>query len=281
MSDTIHMTILVENTAGRRDLLGEHGLAFWIDTGTRRVLFDTGQGIALEHNARRLGIDLASADAIVLSHGHYDHTGGLAIATQSAPEAVLYAHPAAFEKKYARNQDGSSREIGFPSPKDGALQDMCAKWTPTQQATEVFNRGFATGAIPRHTAFEDTGGPFFLDKDCHTPDPLDDDQALFFESSQGTVVLLGCAHAGVVNILRHIRELTCGRRIHAVIGGMHLHQASPERITQTIQAFRELDIEMIRPAHCTGATATAQLSAAFPDRCAPCPAGTTLEFHVS
>ncbi len=90
----IALTLLSENTVRGAGLLGEHGLAYWLDTGTHRVLFDTGQGMALQPNAAKLGIDLGRADAIVLSHGHYDHVSGLPMALQAAPAAELWFHPA-------------------------------------------------------------------------------------------------------------------------------------------------------------------------------------------
>ena len=274
----VRITVLVENKAQGSGLLAVHGLAFWLEAGQRNVLFDTGPGAALEHNARRLGIALESADAIVLSHGHYDHTGGLAVASRLAPQATIYAHPAAFERKYAGSAGGTNRDIGAADSEDRLARWVTHRLVHTAEPTEVCEGVSVTGAIPRLTDFEDTGGSFFLDGDSRVHDPLIDDQALFFGSSRGTVVLLGCAHAGVINTLRYVQELTGGRPIHTVVGGMHLMQASPERMEQTIEALRELDVERLGPAHCTGAKATAQLAAAFPGRCFSCAAGATMEF---
>jgi len=137
----------------------------------------------------------------------------------------------------------------------------------TAKPTEVVDGIFVTGEIPRQNAFEDTGGSFFLDAACARPDTLLDDQALCFDSTEGLVVLLGCAHSGVVNTLEHVRDLAGGRPIHTVLGGMHLHAASPERMEKTIAAFRRLGVQRLAPAHCTGLPALAQLWTAFPDRC--------------
>jgi len=281
MDGTIRVTAVVENTAGARDMLTEHGLAFWIDTGSRRVLFDTGQGKVLRHNARRLGVRLELADAIVLSHGHYDHTGGLGQALRTAPRAKVYAHPAALRPKYARNDDGTARDLGIPSLDEETVRKQASELVWTRQPTEFCDGLFVTGEIPRVTAFEDTGGPFFLDRDCQHPDPLIDDQCVFFQCLQGTVVLLGCAHAGVVNTLRYVEQLTGNRPIHAVMGGMHLGGASRERMNHTILAFSEFDIRHLGPAHCTGMAATAELCTAFPERCFACRAGTTMAFETA
>jgi 7,8-dihydropterin-6-yl-methyl-4-(beta-D-ribofuranosyl)aminobenzene 5'-phosphate synthase len=135
-----------------------------------------------------------------------------------------------------------------------------------------------TGQVPRTTDFEDTGGDFYLNSACTQPDPILDDQAVFFDTRDGTVVLLGCGHAGVVNTLRHVKELTSGRPIHGVMGGMHLINASPNRLDRTVETFRQFDLGILAPAHCTGARAQARLLSEFPDIWEPCSAGTRFEF---
>jgi len=280
MNTTARITVLVENSVKGRGLLAEHGLALWIEIGGRRLLFDTGQGAVLLRNARRLGVPLEQAEAVILSHGHYDHTGGLTDVLRAAPRIQIYAHPAALEPKYGRNDDGTSRAIGIPSPAEHAVRAHTGDLRRTERPTEVHPGVFATGEIPRRTEYEDTGGPFFTDSACQKADPLVDDQALFFDSPRGTIVLLGCAHAGVINTLQYIRELTNGRSIHAVLGGMHLGAASRERMDRTIADLRKLDIERLGPAHCTGFAATAELWNEFPESRVPCPVGTSLEFAL-
>jgi hypothetical protein len=115
---------------------------------------------------------------------------------------------------------------------------------------------------------------------CSRPDPLVDDQAMFFETRDGIVVLLGCAHSGVVNTLQYVDHLTGRKPIHAVLGGMHLIGASAERLARTIEALRNWDIRLLAPAHCTGMAATAALWNAFPGRCTTCHAGSRFEFEV-
>lgn len=137
---------------------------------------------------------------------------------------------------------------------------------------------FATGEIPRQTDFEDVGGRFCLDTTGQQPDPITDDQALFFESQAGLVVLLGCAHAGVVSTLRHIKRLTGRNRIHAVLGGMHLQTASPERMKHTLAALEECDIGLLVAMHCTGWPATPVLWNQFGSRCARGGVGSRYDF---
>lgn len=281
MTARIQVTVLVENTTDRPGLLAEHGLAYYIDTRSQGVLFDTGQGNVLAGNAYRLGIPLSRVETVVLSHGHYDHTGGLADVLRGSRSISVIAHPAALQPKFARNQDGTSREIGMPLESLQALQRRREQCVLTEKPTRVAPGITVTGPVPRVTEYEDTGGPFYLDTHCQQSDPLSDDQAVFFETSRGTVVLLGCAHAGVINTLRYVRELTDQRPIHAVLGGMHLVEASTRRLQQTIDELRALKLACIGPAHCTGRTATAALWNALPNQCLPCNVGTQLEFDLA
>jgi 7,8-dihydropterin-6-yl-methyl-4-(beta-D-ribofuranosyl)aminobenzene 5'-phosphate synthase len=274
----IRLLSLVENTAEKRGLLGEHGLAVWIEAGSRRVLFDTGQGLALPRNALELGIDLHHADAVVLSHGHNDHTGGLGGLFSSARKTRAYAHPGIYRRRFVRDPDGTCRESGIRDADAEAVRKNAAELVEILQPTEVMEGLFVTGPVPRLAEYEDTGGAFSLDRDCLQPDPIEDDQALFFESNAGVVVLLGCAHAGVVNTLEYVRSLTGGKPIHAVVGGMHLKNASRERLERTYEEFRRMDISRLHPGHCTGIRAVAELWQQFPGRCGSLSVGTRMEF---
>ena len=274
MVQPVRITVLVENTAFGRGVCGEHGLAFWIEAGSQRVLFDTGQtGEVLVHNAEQLGIDLASVDAVVISHG------GLREVLQRAPGARLFLHPGALARRFTRRRDGAVHEIGIPSGIDDVfLREHAASLTYTDQSTAITPWLQVTGQVPRVNDLEDTGGDFYLDQACKGTDPIVDDQATFLDTPDGSVVLLGCGHAGVVNTLQHVQELTGGRPIHVVIGGMHLINASPDRVDWTVRALRGYTVGLLAPAHCTGARAQARLWSEFQDSWMPCPVGTRFEF---
>jgi 7,8-dihydropterin-6-yl-methyl-4-(beta-D-ribofuranosyl)aminobenzene 5'-phosphate synthase len=278
MNGEIRITVLAENSVNLRGLQAEHGLAFLIQTERHQLLFDTGQSDLVVQNAQKLQFDLRGLEAVILSHGHYDHTGGLKAVNEIAPCARFYLHPAALLPKFANQLDGTCRAIGISEENVKAVRAAVQSATWTHSLTEVAAGIFVTGEIPRQNDFEDTGGRFFLDEACSRPDPLVDDQALFFDTRAGLVVLLGCGHAGAVNTLEHIQRLTRNRPIRAIIGGLHLLNASTERVNKTLEAFRRWNIQQILPGHCTGIAAIAQLWTAFPGRCASCATGTHLVF---
>jgi 7,8-dihydropterin-6-yl-methyl-4-(beta-D-ribofuranosyl)aminobenzene 5'-phosphate synthase len=271
----MRIVVLADNVAGPRGLLAEHGLSLWLEAGGHRFLFDTGQGLALAHNAEALGIPIARADAVVLSHGHYDHTGGLHTVLSGRRGLPVYAQPEAMSPRYSRRR-GEAREVGMPAAARQALTQRGA-FRSSRVPLPVCGGVRLTGTIPRLTDFEGEAGTFFLDADGREPDPLVDDQAAFIETRAGTVVLLGCAHAGVVNTLRQVESLTTGP-IHAVIGGMHL-AAAPERIEATVRALVDRDVSRVVPCHCTGLAATAALARELGDRCMPGRVGAVLELE--
>ncbi len=271
--------VLLDNSATGPGLIAEHGLAVWLDLGARHVLFDTGQTGALVANARRLGIDIGATDTVALSHGHYDHTGGLADALHAVDGAVaVHLHPDTTEPKYHRTGE-VVRPIGMPAGCRESLRRQKVILRTNTGPTELAPGVFLTGAVPRRHPEEQGDEGFRRDVEGRYVDPFRDDQALFVRTAAGIVVLLGCAHAGVINTLDYIRDLTGGCPLHTVLGGMHLRSASDERIAWTIDALRTFAPERLYPAHCTGAKPVAALAAAFPGRCLPCGGGTSLELE--
>lgn len=258
----LRITLLVDNLADP-ELITEHGLAMWIETKDHRILFDTGQGPALPANSEKLRINLNQADHVVLSHGHYDHTGGLTHVLASAPAIELFCHPRAVQPRYSIRK-GKARAIHMPREAMTALDKLPSHrlhWTshPVKISQDIG----LTGPIPRKSNFEDSGGPFYLDPAAHRKDGIDDDMAIWINTPQGLVVCVGCSHAGLINTLNYIRRLSDVPTLRAVIGGFHLLNASSERIYQTVSELKALAPEAIVACHCTGDRAITALEEAF------------------
>jgi len=266
MAELIKITLIVEDTVNRAGLIAEHGLAFLLEYKSKYILFDTGQGLAIAHNAKHLDLPIEKVDTVILSHGHYDHTGGLSYVLEKSPNVKILSHPLAFENKYVcKNQTFQS--IGMPQNIKDTIHKQNNHIIFNAEPIEIYDGLYVTGQIPRITDFEDTGGYFFVDEQCQQSDSLLDDQALYFESSQGIVVVLGCAHSGIINTLKYISHLTNRKHIYSVIGGMHLLSASKERIARTICEMKKFDIQYIYPMHCTGMQAILSLCLEFKTKC--------------
>ena len=266
MTTDVRVTVLVDDKAGD-GLRGEHGFSLWIETGGKLILFDTGQGGALAVNAQKLGVRLEETDTVVLSHGHYDHTDGLPEVLGVAAEAQVVVHRDAFVTRYSLRLSGAAKSIGASEAVRGAIKRIPAeKVTWSAQPVTVMAKVGVTGTIARATSFEDTGGPFFLDAQGRTSDPIMDDQALWIDTRDGLVVCVGCCHAGLVNTLRAVQRASGTAQIRAVIGGFHLLNASADRLGQTLNALRSIAPEMLVACHCTGDPAVRQLQGRFGDR---------------
>jgi 7,8-dihydropterin-6-yl-methyl-4-(beta-D-ribofuranosyl)aminobenzene 5'-phosphate synthase len=254
----VSVTVLSDNRAAF-GLQAEHGLALWIEADGQTILFDTGRGEAVLRNAEALGIDAGRADAVALSHGHYDHTGNVPWALGQAAGATLYLHPSALRSRYSIHE--RPKPIGMPGPSVEAVQKLPGarrRWVsaPTALSAHVW----LTGGVPRETAYEDTGGPFFLDEAGKQTDGIPDDLSLWIQTRMGLVICLGCCHAGVINTVRYIIEKARDSRIIALLGGMHLLHASKERLERTAEALKEYAVPHVFPCHCTGDAACAYLA---------------------
>jgi 7,8-dihydropterin-6-yl-methyl-4-(beta-D-ribofuranosyl)aminobenzene 5'-phosphate synthase len=276
MIKRLRVTVLADNCVAARDLLAEHGLSMLIEADDRRILFDTGQGKVLRANADALGISLSPLDAVVLSHGHDDHTGGLAGLLREVSPAAIFLHPAAVRPKYAKSESPPHRSIGMPESSRQALDAVQDRIVCTRSATEVVPGVWCTGEIPRLPVNGPTAASFFLDADGLEPDPIADDQALFIDTTSGLVVIAGCAHAGVMNILDHVSALTGHKEALALAGGLHLGRATHQELENCANAIASRNCRILAPCHCTGMGAHSYLRARFHSRVQDVGVGTRL-----
>jgi len=263
----IQITTLSENTAGLGNFLGEWGLSILVETEGLSLLLDCGQSISAVHNADILGIDLSKIDKVILSHGHYDHTGGLRPLLRRVRKRIdIIAHPDIWAAKYSRRQGQADRYIGIPYRQD-ELESLGACFKLMTGPTRITDGIITSGEIPMVTDFEKIA-PNLQVKGAggFQPDQLLDDQALIIKTGAGLVVILGCAHRGIINTLYHAQRLTGVKKIHMVLGGCHLINAPEERVRQTINALKELGVERLGVSHCTGLPAAGTMAQEFGKR---------------
>jgi 7,8-dihydropterin-6-yl-methyl-4-(beta-D-ribofuranosyl)aminobenzene 5'-phosphate synthase len=277
---TTRISILCENSVARPGaLIAEHGFAALIETPQESLLFDTGQGFGLLNNARDLGLDLQKITTVVLSHGHLDHTGGLpALLGHRQRPLTVVAHPDLFIDRFFRS-NFELRPIGMKAhrPELEAQGASFSLGCDYQQLTENL---FCSGEVSRRTDFE-RGDPHLVipdGKGGYALDPFRDDLSLALTTDKGLVILLGCAHAGVINIIEHFREKTGEERICALIGGTHLGPASEEQFQATLTRLKHYRIARLGLSHCTGLIRGARLFQEFSGRSFFAAAGTVLDF---
>lgn len=248
----------------------EWGLALAIDLGSGPEgggqkdggvwLWDAGKTDLFLRNAALLGVNVGAARGLGLSHGHYDHTGGLAALLAGTPfSGPIYAHPACASARYAEGKDGGPRRaIGPPHPLPPFL--------PAGPLTVLAPGLTMLADIPRAPgAFQAVSG-FSLDPGGREPDPVPDDAFLVLDSASGPVVILGCCHSGLANSLACLRERLDLTQVFAVLGGLHLFKAGPEALEETAQAIEAFGVRRLIAGHCTGPDRLALLRQRLPER---------------
>jgi 7,8-dihydropterin-6-yl-methyl-4-(beta-D-ribofuranosyl)aminobenzene 5'-phosphate synthase len=266
----VKITTLLDNFVQRAGPVAHWGFSSLIEySGERRVLLDTGSDReCLYRNLKTLKVNLSGIDAVVLSHGHWDHTSATVDVVKAAGGVRVYAHPAAFQPVFRLGERGKRRKISVPDGQGVAeIESAGGEVILSSSPVEVVPGVWTTGQVPRasfETVMELTKER--LVRECSDEqDTVPDDQSLFLhEGGVGLTVITGCAHSGPLNILSYIESLT-GEKVKALIGGTHLIGRKPEYVEKTIEGLRKHDLAILSPCHCTGFNAMAQLSMAFPE----------------
>ncbi len=274
----IRVTVLAENSVVNPfGIIGEHGFSVFVETPDFNFLFDTGQGKAFVNNALALKKDLSSIKFLYLSHGHYDHAGGLESLLRIKSPLTVYTHKDAFLKRYWSKND-IKIYVGIPFSK-AYLESLGANFIYEKGFREIEKGIYSSGEVERKTSFEKIDEEMKVENENGelVQDQIWDDFSLAIDTSKGLVVILGCAHSGIVNILNYFISKTGKKEIYAVIGGTHLGFATDEQINATLEVIDKYNIKKLGASYCTGLEVGAKLYNKLKDRFFFAGAGSVLE----
>ena len=277
--------ILSENRANLPECLAEHGLSVYIETGERKILFDLGASDVYLQNAKHMNIDLEQVDTVVISHGHYDHTGGVPSFCKINKKAKIYIHRNAFETTYGM-EDGKLEEttcsIRWTEEQRRSIEERLALTTGVTWLTEDIA---VSGTIPKIESYVSTESFYIKNTDGSlTADPMEHEQFLAVRvrdgwgKSKGVFIFSGCSHNGVIPCLSFAKTLFPGERIIGLLAGMHLYQSDAETRRGILTQIAAEELEYILPVHCTGIHAICDLKVMVGDRCIPAGVGDQFEF---
>lgn len=243
-----NLTVLVDNEVSNSTLGRQHGLSIWIETGSSNVLFDTGQDELFLKNADILGVPITDTTHLVLSHGHYDHTGGVPdmLDIGTCPQVIV--GPEAWVQRQ------SSHPIGIPWPQDILPHQSLSinhDIFHIEPSVAVINIGGTSDPESRHPGLQR------LVNGQWEPDPFPDEQIIVMQTIKGLVVITGCTHCGLSALISRVKNVSGGRNIHALIGGLHLVSSTREDILESAQLLQDIDCIWVN--HCTGSEAFALL----------------------
>ncbi len=273
------VTVICENSVYVPfPLIGEHGLSFLIE-GEDSSLFDTGQGLGIMHNLKTMGKDIQSIKRIILSHGHYDHTGGLLqVLKEHEGGLPVYVNGTVFIDKVAQFSSGGTHPIGMTESRE-VYEENGARFHEVDGKCRIINSITSFSNIKHEAGWTSWDRMLKIKTDSGVEsDPFTDDLSLLLDTPSGPVVLLGCAHSGMVEILDQIAESSGIKKFHAVIGGTHLNSASEEYVLKAIDSVKKYDVQIIAVSHCTGFKVASRFALEFGARFQNASVGKVFEF---
>lgn len=253
------LTVLIENISRRDDLIPAKGLSLLLEDGAERVLLDTGTDGAFLKNAETLGISLKDIEHVALSHGHYDHAGGIPALCELVADQkqlpTLTCHPDCFIERHVGKIAGGSPVL--IRKLDAGLNEAAVRANfvmhDSKEPQKIGSKFLFLGEIPRNPAFKG-GGSFGIAKHNgnFTNDFLYDDTGIVWKGREGLVIITGCSHSGICNIIERAQKLTGEKRIAAIVGGLHLRTAPIPQLYQIRKFFQHTGVQRSYACHCTG-----------------------------
>jgi 7,8-dihydropterin-6-yl-methyl-4-(beta-D-ribofuranosyl)aminobenzene 5'-phosphate synthase len=264
----LKINILAEEHVHKRGILAEHGYSILVEIDGFRVLFDAGQTEILFLNAEKVGIDVSIVNALVISHGHYDHTGGVPEFCRLNMHAPVYIHPEAFRERYSSVDGvifGSKIGISWYRGRNPFRDRMFTVKEPLQIHKQIA----ISGEVPRVIPFEEPPKNFLIrsENGDFVTDTVIDEQFMIVKGLKGIYIFVGCSHPGVINCIKYASKFFPGEKLVGLIGGMHLGDANDTKIQATIQQFIELGIDIVIPLHCSGIMATSEMKRLMREKC--------------
>lgn len=256
------ITTLIENQAGEdENLHTEHGLSVYVEVDGKHILFDTGQSGNFIDNAKELNIDLKKLDYVIISHGHYDHSGGFErLVKEINPNIKLYIGNGFFNKKYSLISEDNYEYIGNPFDESFLKEKKIPTEYINQDVINITENLSIFTNFNRKKEFENTNQDMYLKENGkYKKDIFLDEISMGIKTDKGLFVIVGCSHVGIVNILDTIIQRT-NMNIYALIGGTHLIKEDNEKINKTIEYIKEKNIKLVGACHCTGKQGLTMLS---------------------
>lgn len=266
----IKMSILADNYSRQRNMLSEHGLSLLLKVDGFQLLFDTGQTNVMLTNAAKKEIDLSRVHAAVLSHGHYDHAGGLPEFCSVNAQAQIFLHPQALCERF-NAVDGKpvKDNIGIQWRDEPEQRMILDRAIFSEHPFRLSENIVISGTIPRIAENQATSGRFLKknEQGGFERDELADEQFLLIRGRKGLYIFTGCNHAGIDNCISYAKKLIPDVKVAGMIGGFHLEHADQDELSAFFAKLEKEELEMIVPLHCTGRKASVELKKQFQDRC--------------
>ncbi len=274
MKKGIRFKFLVENKTDNPGIMAEHGLSIYIEACGLKILFDAGATDLIIANAAKMHVELSDVDMAVVSHGHYDHTGGFPAFCRINEIAPIYIHKNAFRESYALKDGrlhGDNDGIRWTADE---LADIEKRIVFTDGITRINDDIYVSGTIPYENDFTPTEKFYYRDGAGNiTEDDMSHEQCLVIRQPEGLYIFSGCSHRGVISAMNAGKSIFPGEKIAALVAGMHLYGASEEERRQVVSKIAGENPECVIPVHCTGIKAICDLKAKLGSACIVATAG--------